>query len=734
MKTVPTVDGPHQDLVLVGGGHSHALALRMLAMSPPPGARITLVSPESLTPYSGMLPGFVAGHYRAEDMHIDLAALCQWAGVRFVRARATGLDTTQRLVLLDQGPPLPYDVLSLDIGALPDTCGVPGAETHAVPIKPVSSFRQRWQTLLSSMHEQQGPMQITIVGAGPGGTEMCLAVDHALSGAGIAAQVRLVDARTLLPGLATGTRRAMQRLLDAAQVEQVMHFPVTRVGPHWIEGPDDQRLHTDFLLWCTGARGANWLAASPLACTDDALVRVHDTLQSISHPNIFAAGDCAWLDPYTLPRAGVYAVRQAPVLAANLRAALQGAPLKRYRPQHKVLALLSAGKRHAVASRGRLSLRGDWVWRWKDRIDRRFMARFTELPARDMAPGPQGDDHQSVMHCQGCGAKVGAQTLSQALNGLQGVRHDEVISDYQSAEDAAVLRWPAESLLVQSQDYFPAFIDEPWLFGRITALHALSDLHAMNAQPHSALATVALAYQHPRLQHRDLRRLMEGALLELDRVGCALIGGHTIEGPTMAAGFMVNGRAHPDSLLHKRGARPGDLLVLTKPLGTGILLAGLQRGLTRGAWLDEALDSMLESHATAAALFALHGATACTDITGFGLIGHLQEMVHRQPCGARLHAHSIPLLSGSLTLAQSSVRSSLAAANDLALQQCTVAASLAGDPLLAILTDPQTSGGLLAAIPADTYAQCMASLHAAGQRAWGIGLCTDNAGIIEIQE
>ncbi|WP_111656775.1 selenide, water dikinase SelD [Isoalcanivorax indicus] len=723
----------HQDLVLVGGGHSHALVLRMLAMTPPPGARITLVSPESLTPYSGMLPGFVAGHYQADDMHIDLAALCQWAGVRFVRARAVGLDTAQKQVLLDQGPALAYDVLSLDTGALPDTRGVPGAAEHAVPVKPVSRFRARWEALLLRLHDSRAPLQITVVGAGPGGAEMCLAVQHALARTAVRAHLRLVSAGPLLPGLAPGARRAMQRALAAANVELVMDFPVARVNADWIEGQNGQRLPVDFVLWCTGARGADWLADSPLSCTDDGFVRVSDTLQSLSHANIFAAGDCAWPEPLALPRAGVYAVRQAPILAANLRAALSGAALTRYRPQRQVLALLSAGRQHAIASRGRLSVSGDWVWRWKDRIDRRFMARFTDLPARHMV-APGSDDGMAVMHCQGCGAKVGAQTLSQALGGLQGVHHPEVLSDYRSIDDAAVLQWPAGELLVQSQDYFPAFMDEPWLFGRIAALHALSDLHAMNAQPHSALATVAVAYQHPRLQQRDLRRLMEGALLELDRVGCALIGGHTIEGPTMAAGFMVNGRASPTHLLRKQGARPGDRLILTKALGSGTVLAGMMQGRTHGAWLDAALASMLESNATAAALFARHHARACTDITGFGLIGHLREMLQGQTCGARLNAHAVPLLPGALSLAHAGVRSSLAPANVIALQQCTIARSLTDHPLLSLLTDPQTSGGLLAAIPMADYDNCMVALRRAEQPAWLIGVCTDKPGNIEIQE
>ena len=169
-----------RDLVLVGGGHAHALVLRMLAMDPVPGARLTLVSPASHTPYSGMLPGLVAGHYRFEDTHIDLARLCQWAGVRFLRDTVTALDPARRELHFAQRPPLGYDLLSLDIGSQPTLDVVPGAREYAVPVKPVAEFWQRWQAGLGT----HGGQRIAIVGGGAGGLELALAMAHALAGSG----------------------------------------------------------------------------------------------------------------------------------------------------------------------------------------------------------------------------------------------------------------------------------------------------------------------------------------------------------------------------------------------------------------------------------------------------------------------------------------------------------------------------------------------------------------------
>ncbi|MEC8879735.1 MAG: selenide, water dikinase SelD, partial [Pseudomonadota bacterium] len=521
-----------QDLIMVGGGHSHALALRMLAMKPVPGLRLTLVSPDSLSAYSGMLPGLVAGHYRLEETHIDLQRLCQATGTRFIRARAVRLKPEQRRLYLDDGTHLEYDLVSLDVGATPNLTAVPGAEQHAVAVKPVADFHRRWQALRDELAERDRPAAITVVGGGAGGTEMALAVAHAL---GDRAGVSLVTAGALLPGFPAGVRRRMTRRLAARGVTLHSHTPVRQVQAQRLLS-DDRELPHDFLLWCTGVRAASWLSDSGLPCDDQGFVRVNDTLQSPADARVFAAGDCAAF-PGDLPKAGVYAVRQAKILARNLAAAAQGQPLEPYRPQRRFLSLLSAGGRDAVGSRGGgPALAGGWVWRWKDRLDRDFMDKFDRrLPRMDAAARAGAPD--DTLHCAGCGAKVGAQSLSEALAALDPVIREDIEAGVDHADDAAVIRWPADQRLVQSLDYFPAFVDEPYLFGRIAALHSLSDLFAMNAAPHSALATVCMPRHHPRLQSRDLHRLMAGALKELNAARCTLVGGHTIEGPQMAAGF-----------------------------------------------------------------------------------------------------------------------------------------------------------------------------------------------------
>lgn len=704
-----------QDLVLVGGGHSHALALRMLAMKPLPDTRLTLVSPDSMAAYSGMLPGLIAGHYQLEDTHVDLPRLCQWAGVRFIRARVTALDSRLNRLTLDDGSTLDYDWLSLDIGSTPALDLVPGAREFAIPVKPVASFRGRWQQALDDWPQQGKAVKVSVVGGGAGGTEISLAIATALARRGIRADISLICASTLLGGYPQALRLAIRKRLHLAGIHVQESSRVSRVSAGLLHTGKQQPF--DLLFWCTGAVGAEWLKDSGLALSSENFVRIDHSLRAIGQANIFAAGDCALIDAQPLPRAGVYAVRQAGTLIDNLRRAINGQPLLQWKPQKKFLSLLAAGNQDAAGSRGNLTVQGPWVWRWKDRIDRRFMEKFSDLPARKMA-APAADE---MPRCAGCGAKVGSAALQQALTALRPLQRDDIIAGIDAREDASVIRWPTGQALVQSQDYFPAFIDEPALFGRISALHSLSDIYAMNATPHSALATVSLPVNHQVLQGRDLKRLMYAAVDELNRAGCSLLGGHTLEGPQLAAGFAINGSAREQDLFHKGGALPGDKLILSKALGTGIVLAAMMQLKTPASSLDHALQSMLTSNAGAAQIFANRGVRCCTDITGFGLLGHLLEICRASSCAAELQAESVPLLPGALTLAGRGITSTLKPANDVALTECQIAARFHHHPLLALLTDPQTSGGLLAAVPAAQADSCLQQLRDAGLDAACIG-------------
>jgi selenide,water dikinase len=369
-------------IVLLGGGHSHVEVLRRLGLAPIAGVELVLVSPHRWTPYSGMLPGLVAGHYTFEDAHIDLERVARFAGARFLPTIATGLDPAASAVTLADGTILECDFVSLDVGSTPATAGIPGASVHTLGVKPVDVFLRAWGALIE--RARGGALKrAVVVGGGAAGIELTLAMQHRIAvatGCRNAVEWQLVtDVDVLLPAHNARVRRIFRRILTEREIEVHLSSRVARVEPGTVFAANGFRVAGDVILWATGAAASPRFAASGLAVDDRGFVAVDETLRSLSHPNVFAAGDCATMVGHPRPKSGVYAVRQGPPLAQNLRAAVAGRPLERYVPQARSLALISTGDRYAIASRDGWTLEGGWVWRWKDWIDRRFMRRYAAL-------------------------------------------------------------------------------------------------------------------------------------------------------------------------------------------------------------------------------------------------------------------------------------------------------------------------------------------------------------------
>ena len=728
-----------RDIVLIGGGHSHVGVLRSFAMKPMAGVRVTLICNDPDTPYSGMLPGYVAGHYSFDDVHIDLSRLASFAGARFIAAEVTGIDRSARRVELRGRPSLPYDVVSVNIGSTPQMGRVPGAADHAIPVKPIVHFNQRWLALLDRVRARSERLSIGVVGAGAGGVELLLAMQYRLQAelatAGHTGQTPLFHLFASDASILRTHNRAVRHHFDEQLARRgvVVHrqAQVVEVQAGRLRTRDGGWHAMDEVVWVTQAGGAGWLADTGLARDDSGFLRVDTCLRSVSDPNVFAAGDiAAWPDP-PLEKAGVFAVRMAGPLAENLRRAVGGLPLRPYRPQRQWLSLISTGGRHAVASRGPFCLSGDWVWRWKDWIDRRFMQRFSEFPAMAAPAAAEAawsspisltteESLQALaaqaMRCGGCGAKVGASVLARTLAGLAHLQRDDVLIGLESPDDAAVVRVPAGKALVQTVDFFRAFYDDPYLLGCIAANHALGDIYAMGAEPQTALALATLPAGLDAQVGQELRQMLAGAIGVLHAAGCALVGGHTSEGQELALGFAVNGLVDADlqGLVRKSGMRPGDRLILTKPLGTGTLMAAHAHLAARGRWVQEALRSMAQSSRDAARILREHQATACTDVTGFGLVGHLVEMARPSGVDVRVDLAALPMLDGALDVAGRGFVSSLQPENLRARHALRNAQAFAQHAAYPLLFDPQTAGGLLASVPVAQAQDCLAALHGAG--------------------
>ena len=695
-----------------------------------PGVRITLVTRDLHAPYSGMLPGVIAGHYSFDDAHIDLAPLCRFAGARLYHTEAVGLDLSKKAVVCRGRPPVPYDLLSVDIGIAPN-CGILGASEHAVPVKPIAGLVSRWKALEKRIRVSSDPLRVAVVGAGAAGVELTLSMHRAVMKVGKTIsppEFHLFgSAPTVMPTHSRGAQRRFTRVLSERGVYLHLGQRVSQVSNDRIELDDGTAHPVDEIVWATDAAPQRWLGDSGLAVDDHGFLTVQPTLQSTSHSDVFAAGDVASVVGFPREKAGVFAVRQGPPLTQNLRRVLAGKSPRPFAPQRHFLSLVSTGDQYAIASRGQLSFEGSWVWRWKNWIDRRFMSRFVDFPemettdpeTRVETPGvaTSEDIHEltsAAMRCGGCGSKVGASILDRVISRLEPIHRDEVLVGLNAPDDASVESIPEGKLVVQSVDAFRSMVDDSYLFGCITANHCLGDLYAMGADPQSALAIVSIPVGLEDKMETQLEELLAGGISVLNDAGAALVGGHTSEGAELVLGFAVTGTINRGDYLTKRGLMPGDALILTKPLGTGTLLAADMHGKAKARWVDGAIRSMLVSNREGASLLRSNGATACTDVTGFGLLGHLVEMTKASAVDVSLDLKMIPWLDGACDTAAAGLLSSLQPQN-IRLRRAMVINSLdTTDPRYLLLFDPQTAGGLLASVSSDRAGPCVAQLRAAG--------------------
>jgi selenide,water dikinase len=718
-----------KDLVLLGGGHAHVGVLKSFGMRPIDGVRVTLVNRDTDTPYSGMLPGLIAGHYSFDETHIDLGRLARFSRARFLHAEAAGVDLENKLLLFANRPPLAFDILSVDTGSTPNTASVPGAAEHAVPLKPISNLLTRWDSLCERALTADRPLHVAIAGAGAGGVEMLLAAQHRLQevrrAAGFTSPVTFAifsAAEELLPSFPTGVRKTFDRVLRERGISVHCGSRVANIEPNTLVLDNGARFSADEILFATDAAAPGWFARDGLDTDERGFIKVNPSLQSLSHENVFAAGDVAAVDGYPRPKAGVFAVRQGPPLTRNLRNALLGQALVPFKPQKQFLSLISTGDKYAVASRNGVSLKGAWVWHWKDWIDRRFMALFNDLPV--MQPGENRKPFARLpdlnridtgeMRCGGCGAKVGANTLASALSQLRPATREDVIAGLSSPDDAAVVRAPAGKVMVHTVDSFRALVEDPFVFGKIAANHALGDIFAMGAEPQTALAIATLPHAGARQTADDLHQMMAGAVEVLNAAGASLVGGHTAEGAEMTLGFALNGIADEQQVLRKGGLKPGDVIILTKALGTGTLFAADMQYRARSRWIEAAIASMLLSNGPAAHALVAEGVSACTDITGFGLAGHLAELAAASDVSIHIDAAALPILEGASEMFAAGIVSTLHdrnRENAAGLFDAESRHRLAVHP---ILFDPQTSGGLAAGVAAERADGCIRQLQQLG--------------------
>ena len=729
------------DLVLVGGGHAQVALLKSLAMNPVPGLRTTLICREVNTPYSGMLPGFVEGVWSQQDIHIDLARLAAMAGARLITAPVTAIRANEKRIDIAGRPSLPYDVLSINIGGEPDLQAIEGAAAHSIPVKPIGLFRQKLAALTKSGH----PKRIAVIGGGAAGCELALALSARWQrDAGTRPDIRVFGrAARLVPEHPPRAARHLFEAMSAAGCSIHCGSSVTSIekGRLHLENGEIHEFDACFLV--TAVAPPAWLADTGLDLDPAGFISVSASLQSTSHENVFAAGDVATIAANPRPKAGVFAVRAGPVLAQNIRRFVGGRRLRPWRPQKRALAIIGTADGQAIGIRGTHASRSRMWWWLKKWIDRRWMAKYTDLtmPPPDTADrlagingrteaGSLRDPAFEAKRCLGCGAKTGHETLAAAMREATATAialgADERLMPPEGLnEDSAVLPIPDGGEMVQSIDVISEIVTDPFALGRIAATHAMSDIYAANAVPVWAMASVTLAAARADIQQSQLAQLMAGGLMALSEAGAQLVGGHTGESTALGVGYAVTGwREAPPTM---PDLTDEFALLLTKPLGTGVIMAAHMKLAARGEWVTAATHHMANGNGLAAGLMAPHR-PMMTDVTGFGLARHALNLAERCGApGAEISLRALPLMSGAQACLEDGHLSSL---HDTNLASVRVTGEAAALTRAGILFDPQTSGGLLAALPVAVAENLCTALSDHGETAAIIGrLRPDQSGL-----
>lgn len=706
-------------VVLLGVGHTNAHVLRMWRMQAPADTDLTCLSNFTVATYSGMLPAVLAGQAAPAEMEIDLVRLCEAVSARLITDAVVGLDTKRREIRFASRPSIPFDVLSIGVGSVPSFQGVQLEGDSLIRIKPMQTFLQRLESKIKSCDREScrsessgpSPLHVLIVGSGVAGLEIAFCLPNLITSI-TDRPIRLsivTRSETIAPDLCTGTRRRLLNELKTRQIALMTGSAVTSIRHGAVVIDDGAELQADLVVWATGAAPPPLLDRLDLARDQRGFLQTDRFLQSTSLPGVFAVGDTGSIRGEDLPKAGVYAVRQGPILWENITRSLAGQTLRPYQPQRSFLKLINLGDGRAIGQWKSFAFSGRWVMRWKHRIDTQFMQKYRVgmgIPTMQMEA--DGNDELATQ-CRGCGCKLGGDILDSAL-ALSSIETDRTYAP----EDAVEIPTGHDQNLLASTDFFSSPFRDPFLAGRIAALHSASDLIASAGLPTAALANVVLPAGDTESQRRALADLLAGAQQEFEAMGAAVVAGHTIIGPRMELGFTVIGRPLGKQLVRKGNLQTGDQLFLTKPLGIGVLLAAHMQSRCHARDYERLIATMLQPLHPWARIAADLELTAGTDITGFGLSGHLLEMLQASQRSATIEIGSVPTLPGANERVAEGIESTLAPANRHTEERIDTSPACRQHPAYPLLFDPQTCGGLLWGVPREKVQPWLATVQQMG--------------------
>ena len=679
-----------KDLVLIGAGHTHCLFIKRWSMKRNSSVRVTLINPAPVASYTGMLPALIAGKVSPLEAQINLFKLCRSIGARLILDDVKRIDKKNNFAICTSGRKVFFDAISINVGSNSIT-NINGFEKYGVSVRPLVKFEEKWRTYQRQLVSMKKAPNICLIGGGIAAAELAFAMRIALNKKGYSdPKISIIERSRVFKDLTSIQKNFLIRKLASENIEIKEFSPVLKALNNSVLLENGTRVLSDFTVSCVGP-SANPISLNSKLENFQGFVSVEKTLKIKNFENGFAVGDCSDFPSSLIKKSGVYAVRQAPVLHQNILSFFNKKPLKKFLPQRDYLKLLVYRDNEAIILRNGFAFSGKIFWSLKNFIDKKFINDFSKLFQFPMDGSAKKKKNNNNMLCGGCGSKVGYTSLESALKKISKVDKSEYVLS-EIGDDAAVLKFGSVYQTLTT-DHLRTFTADPWLLSRISAIHSLGDIWAMGSTPKVALSTIIIPESSELVQSRTLQEIIEGAKSVFEKEKVSIVGGHTSLGSELVVGFSVGGFSN-NRPITVDGAKEGDLLILTKPLGSGILLAGEMQSVSEGKDLEYLFREMSKPQGDIARVLRSYS-NAMTDITGFGLAGHLYNICKQSKLSAKIMIDDIPVFKGVNELINKGIRSSIFDENWKYSKHMFLKNNFKSE----ILFDPQTAGPFLAVVP-----------------------------------
>ena len=716
------------NLVLIGAGHSQIHVLKHFGMKPIEGLNIIIISDVLKTPYSGMVPGYIGGIWKKEEIFIDVLKLSNFAKANFIHTKVNYINTIKKTIYLEDHPPILYDILSINTGSVPNTNLIKGANKYAISVKPISKFIDKLPDDKNFFND------FAIIGGGKAGIELAFALRKKSSILNFNNKIYLIEKNETF-SKNKKVDNLIKRKLDENRVNYILKSNIKSIERNLIN-TNNKKIKAKYILIVTNANPPNWIKKLDLKKDSNGFIFTSNTLQTLSYPEIFATGDVATINRYLREKSGVYSVKAGNILAKNIRAFILNKKLQNWYPQKTALSIISFSNGKALAEKGKFSSYLSIWFYLKKIIDKNFVNNFKLLPSMKIQENstlplfkkvkPNEKIHN--LFCNGCGSKTNINIIEKTIKQSSILAKslgasEKYMPTIQINSDYGIIKPSSfkNQKIIQSVDFISQHIPDPFIFGRISALHSLSDVFVAKADPMYALSMIALKRSSRLIEENELLQMLTGAILELSKHKTILIGGHTTASFETSLGFSITGKKSIKKFRVKNFINDFDL-ILTKPIGIGVILAGMMRNIIDSNDYNMIKNIMLQSNYIPSKIIRKIPNSFMTDITGFGLAYHAINLSQKIPYSSiELNISKIKFLSTALNLSNSGISSSLYEENLNLVKLIKDDLQEKNKEKVKLLFDPQTSGGILAAVPKSESERCLRKLLRIGYDASIIG-------------